>query len=151
MGRDDDGHSHVIMIQVNVIQVNQAQSPPRSRWPPLREPGVNAPSPAGASDSEPETREYRNQQLPYPGGAKLRNPKTAEKQKSYKCGRSCKQTDDEQDTERDLGQALQGSRYRGVICRQAHHRLPRSRAVARLDVVIDQTRVARRCVEAFPQ
>src|SRR6476660_661787 len=99
MGRDDDGHSHVIMIQVSVIQVNQAQSPPGSKCPPLRQPGVNAPSPASASDSEPQRCEHRNQQFPDPGGTPLRNPKAAQKQKSHSCGGPGQQTDDEQDTE----------------------------------------------------
>src|SRR5207245_8472582 len=97
MGWDDDGHSHV-----NLVQVILAQSPPRRRWPPLRQPRVNAPSPAGASDSKPKRCEHRNQQFPDPRGAPLRNPKAAEIKKSDKCGRSGKQTDDEQDTERDL-------------------------------------------------
>src|SRR5438477_3349719 len=127
------------------------RSPPRRRWPPLRQQTINAPSPAGASDGEAERCEHRNQQFPDPRGAKLRNPKAAEKQKSYKCGRPGKQTDDEQDTERDLGQPLQGSSYRGMVCRQAHHRLPCSRAVARVDVVIDEARVTCRFVEALPQ
>src|SRR6266403_392169 len=94
---------------------------------------------------------HRNQQFPDPRGAPLRNPKATEKQKSHKCCRSGKQTDDKQDTERELSHALHGSSHRGVVCRQAHHRLPGSRGVTRLDVVIDQTRVTRRCVEAFPQ
>src|SRR6266478_3209280 len=127
------------------------RSQPRRRWPPLRQPCVNAPSTAGASDSEPKRCEHRNQQFPDPRGAPLRNPKATEKQKSHKCCRSGKQTDDKQDTERELSHALHGSSHRGVVCRQAHHRLPGSRGVARLDVVIDQTRVTRRCVEAFPQ
>ena len=110
MGRDDDGHSHVDL----------AQSPPGRRWPPLRQPRVNAPSPAGASDREPQRCEHRNQQFPDPGGAPLRNPKAAEKQKSHKCGGPGQQTDDKQDTERDLGQALLADRSAAA---RARHQL----------------------------
>src|ERR1700685_4208938 len=98
MGRNDDGHSHV----------KSARSPPPGRWPPLRQPRVNTPSPAGASDSEPKRCEHRNQQFPDPGSAPLRNPKAAEKQKSHNRSGSGKQTDDKQDAERDLSQALRG-------------------------------------------
>ena len=38
-----------------------------------------------------------------------------------------------------------------MVRRQAHHRLPCGRGVARLNVVVDQPRVTRRGVKAFPQ
>src|SRR5437667_12324596 len=104
MGRDDDGHSHV----------NLVRSPPRRRWPPLRQPRVNAPSPAGASDSEPERCEHRKQQFPDPRGAPLRNPKAAEVQKSHNCGGSGKTTKAKQDTESEPGHALLGSTQTGM-------------------------------------
>src|SRR2546422_9498830 len=104
MGRDDDGHSHVIVVQVIL-----ARSPPRRRWPPLRQPRINAPSPAGASDSEPERCEHRNQQFPDPRGAPLRNPKAAEIQKSHNCGGAGKQNQEKQKTQKEVGPSPQRS------------------------------------------
>jgi len=131
--------------------VNLARSPPRRSWPPLRQPRVNAPSAASASDREAKKCEHWNQQFPYPRGAPLRHPKAAEIEKRQKCDRPREQTNDEQDTERDLGHGLQRSRHGGVARSQAHDRLPRSRRVTLLDVVIDEARVACGTVEAFTQ
>src|ERR1043166_3735952 len=112
MGGNDDGNSHVDL----------ARSPPRRRWPPLRQPRINAPSPAGASESEPKACQHRNQQFPDPRGTPLRYPKAAEKQKGHKCGRTSKQTDDEQKPQGNFGRRLHRGRDRGVACRQTHHR-----------------------------
>src|ERR1700722_14659776 len=94
------------------ISLNQ---PPRRRWPPLRQPRINSPSSAGASDSKPERCQHRNQQLPDPRGAPLRNPKAAEIKKRHKSNWSGKQTDDQQDTKRDLSHGLHGSSQRRVV------------------------------------
>src|SRR3984957_16555794 len=132
-------------------RMETARSPPPRGRPPLRQPGVNAPSPACASDREPKACQHRNQQFPYPRCAPLRNPKAAEKQKSHECGRTSQQTDDQQDAERNLGHGLHGSCDRGVAGRQAHDRLPGSRRVTRLDVVANQSCIAPGCVETFSQ
>ena len=131
--------------------MNLARSPRRRRWPPLRQPRVNAPSAASASDREAEKCEHWNQQFPYPRGAPLRHPKAAEIEKRQKCDRPREQTNDEQDTKRDLGHSLQRSRHGGVARSQAHDRLPRSRRVTLLYVVIDEAGVARGTVQAFTQ
>src|SRR5580692_4905714 len=122
-----------------MTDTRMSTSPPQRGWPPLREPCVNAPSPACAAYGQPNTCKHRNQKFPYPGCAQLRNPKAAQKQKSHQCHRTGKQTDDQQDAEANLGHGLQRSGDRSVIYHELHNRLPDGRRVTHLNVVINHS------------
>src|SRR5713101_236396 len=127
------------------------KSPPWGGRPAPRQQCVNAPCSTGSPHRERKRCEHRNQQLPNPRRAPLRDPKTAQEQKCYQRGRARQQTEDKQDPERDLGHRLHRSRQRGVTRRQSHNCLPRGRRVTRLYVIVDQACVARLSVETLSQ
>src|SRR3974390_574692 len=125
--------------------------PPRSIWPTLRQPCVDAPGPARASYRETKGCEDGNQQFPDPRGTPLRNPKTAEVQKRYKSRRTREQTDNEQNPERNFGQCLHRGCHRGMTGGSGHSPLPHRGRVTVLDVVLDQARVAGRGVKSLTE
>ena len=72
-------------------------------------------------------------------------------QKSHQRGRTGKQTDNEQDTQRNLGRLLNGSCDRGVANHEAQDSFPDGRRVTCLDVVVNHSGIARDRVGTFTQ
>src|SRR5215467_6199926 len=139
---------YVGMTTLTRIPKGLSQAP---TWIAAREQGVHAPGASGPPIGDAECDDDGHAQLPNPGGAQFRNPEGEEKGSGRGRNETRRAARQQEHAEPELGHRLQRRHNACVGCRHRYELLPDRGRVSALDVIIDDSLVARRRVRAFAQ